>query len=78
MDIRCELIAGAIVDVINKRIKDIYVDMDQLVENKAIGALSEIQEVICDEGISDWDAIEQIVCIFEKYNINAGTRHDFG
>lgn len=38
MDIRCELISGALVDVIK----------------------------------------EQIVCIFEKYNINAGTRHDFG
>ena len=39
--------------------------------------IAEIQEVITDEKYSDFDAIEAIVCIFEKYNIDAGNRHDF-
>lgn len=28
--------------------------------------------------VIDFDALEAIVCIFEKYNINAGARHNFG
>ena len=39
--------------------------------------LSEIQRVIKDENYSDSDAMEEIVCIFEKYNIDSGFRHDF-
>ena len=39
--------------------------------------LSEIQKVIQNESYSDFDAIEEIVCIFEKYNIDSGFRHDF-
>ena len=26
---------------------------------------------------NDFDVVEEIVCIFEKYNIDAGGRHDF-
>ena len=39
--------------------------------------LYEIQNVIKNEDYSDFEAIEQIVCIFEKYNIDFGVRHDF-
>ena len=39
--------------------------------------LSEIQKVIKNEAYSDFEAIEEIVCIFEKYDIDFGNCHDF-
>lgn len=40
--------------------------------------LDEIVKVIRNDDIDDFFAVEEIVCIFEKYGISAGTRHDFG
>ena len=53
------------------------IDASQIADSNAIQVLSEIQKVIQDENQSDFDAIEEIVCIFEKYKISAGFRHDF-
>ncbi len=45
---------------------------------KAKILLSEIQKIISDEENSDFDAVEKIVCLFQKNHIDFGTRHDFG
>lgn len=37
----------------------------------------EIKNIIQDNNFSDFEAIEQIVILFEKYGIDAGKRHDF-
>ena len=36
-----------------------------------------ILDVIKQEKISDFDAVEEIVSVFEKHNIDSGFRHDF-
>ena len=77
MEIKLDLLKNHIYDYIDCRINDFEIDASKIADTTAITILSEIQEVVKDENISDFDAVERIVCIFEKYNIDAGFRHDF-
>ena len=77
MNIKLELLRDYITDFIKYKIKDFEIDASQIADTTAIKVLAEIQKVIKDEDYSDFDAIEKIVCIFEKYKIDAGFRHDF-
>ena len=77
MDIKLELLKDHITDFIKCRLKDFEIDASQIVDTTATKMLAEIQKVIKNEDYSDFDAIEEIVCIFERYNISAGVRHDF-
>lgn len=78
MNIKLELLKNEITDLILNNIDNIEIDADNIADSKAISALSEIQCVIQNDDISDFDIIEEIIKIFEKYNISAGSRHDFG
>ena len=77
MKLKLELIAKVTADYINSRLQMLDFNAEEMADTAATLALSEIQQVIQDEQISDFDAIEKIVVVFEKYNISAGTRHDF-
>lgn len=77
MNIKLELLKIYISDVINSNLEDFEIDASQIADTTAIQMIGEIQKIIKDENYSDFDAIEEIVCIFEKYNIDAGFRHDF-
>ncbi len=79
MDIRLDIFAGAVSDAINSAIRYIYIDTDDAINSIALTALNDISCVICNTDIEDdFDVVEEIVRIFEKYNIDAGSRHDFG
>ena len=78
MHIKLELLKNEITDLILNNIDNIEIDADNIADSKAISALSEIQCVIQNDDISDFDIVEEIIKIFEKYNISAGSRHDFG
>ena len=77
MNIKLELLKEYIADYVRFKLEDFEIDVSQIANTTAIMALGEIQKVIKDENYSDFDAIEEIVCIFEKYKISAGFRHDF-
>ena len=77
MDIKVELLKKHITDFINSNFEDFNIDASQIADTTAVQMLSEIQTVIKDESLSDFDAIEEIVCIFEKYSVDSGSRHDF-
>lgn len=78
MDIKLDIFAGAVSDAINSAIRYIHIDTDDVINSVALTALNEIKCVIQNAEIEDgFDVVEEIVCIFEKYNINAGGRHDF-
>jgi len=77
MNIKLELLSRTISDIVIQSLEDIDIDVDKIADTTAINALSEIQNVIQNYDISDFDAVEEIVCIFEKYKISAGARHDF-
>ncbi len=77
MNIKTELIKGYIADVICDSISDFEIDENRIADTTATRALGEIQEVLKSD-IDDFDMIEEIVLIFEKYGIDAGNCHDFG
>ena len=72
-----ELLADDIAGLIKMRLRDIELDAEPIIESKSLSALAEIQQVIQNDTLSDFEMVEEIVCIFEKYNIDAGGCHDF-
>lgn len=79
MDIKLEIFAGVVADAVNDAIRYIHIDTDDVINSVALKALCEIQGIIQDETVEDdFDVVEKIVAVFEKYNIDAGFRHDFG
>ncbi len=77
MNVKVELLKSYISDFVNEKIDDFEIDASQIADTTATQMLSKIQKIIKDESYSDFEAMEEIVCIFEKYNIDFGSRHDF-
>lgn len=77
MKIKMEVLKGYITDFINNQLEDFEIDADKIADSVAINMLTEIQKIIKSESYSDFEAIEKIVCVFEKYGIDYGSRHDF-
>ena len=77
MNIKVELLKDCISDYINSKIEDFKIDASKIADTTATQMLSEIQKVIKSESLSDFEIVEEIVCIFEKYNIDFGCQHDF-
>ncbi|MBO5364371.1 MAG: hypothetical protein J6A56_02775 [Clostridia bacterium] len=78
MDIRLEIFSGAIADAVNRALQYEIIDMDDAITSVALTVLNEIQCIIRDDTIKDdFEVVEEIVRVFEKYNISAGFRHDF-
>lgn len=51
--------------------------MQEIAKIKAVEVINGIKKVLSNDTLSDFDAIEEIVCIFEEYGIDTGGRHDF-
>ena len=77
MNIKLDLLKRYISDFINSSLEDLEIDATEIADTLAIKMLGEIQRIIKDERYSDFEAVEEIVCLFEKYKIDAGVRHDF-
>ena len=77
MNIKLELLQNDINNIIKNIMEDVSPDISKIVDTTAIIILDEIKSVICNDELSDFDAIEEIVCILEKNNICCGGRHDF-
>ena len=77
MNIKLELLKNYMVDLIDSRLEDFEIDASKIADTTAIKMLSEIQNIIRNEEYSDFDAIEEIVFVFEKYKIDFGSCHDF-
>lgn len=77
MNIKTELLKAYICNFICHNIDDFNIDADKICDSVAIHALAEIQSILNDDKNSDFEAIEKIVCVFEKYKLDFGCRHDF-
>lgn len=77
MEIKLELLRRYVADFIKHKIDDFEIDATQIADTIAILALSEIQKAIQNKEYTDFEIVEEIVCIFEKYHISAGSCHDF-
>lgn len=78
MEITLELIANEVYEFIKSTLLNKDININQIIQKPAVSALCEIQQCLKDDSLSDFDVVEEIVNIFEKYHISAGTRHDFG
>lgn len=76
MNIKLELLKGTIYDIIGSRLTDIAINADDIANTTAINALSEIKSILANN-LNDFEIVEHIVCVFEKYKLNAGGCHDF-
>ena len=77
MDVKLELLRGYVADFVKNHISDFEVDADKIADSRAIEVLGEIQKVLQDDSNTDFDAVEKINLIFEKYQLSFGARHDF-
>ena len=77
MELKNELLACAVADLITKRLDFQDIDFSSMADSIAIDILSEIQKTIQNDTLSDFEAIEKIVVVFEKHGIDSGSRHDF-
>ena len=74
-----ELLSYTIGEEVKKTIRDIAPDANGKVELLAIEILTEIKSVLERHyELSDFEIVEEIVCIMEKYKIDCGECHDFG
>ena len=75
--IKAELIKAHIADIINEQIADFEFDADKIADTVAIKMLAEIQDILKNDDYSDFEIVEEIVCVFEKHKIDFGSCHDF-
>lgn len=78
MNLEIELLGNALSEAIKQYLLNSNINYDVIADTVSINVLSEIQQILKNDCISDFDAIEQIICVFEKYNLDFGSRHDFG
>ncbi len=77
MNIKVELLKDCMIEYIHTHINDFEINADEIATTTAISVLQEIHTALSNPELSDFDAIEEIVCIFEKRGISCGGRHDF-
>ena len=77
MDIRIELITNEIVEIVKNYIENTAIDFDALIESRSVAIQKRICDVIRNEKLSDFEMVEEIVCILEEHNISCGSCHDF-
>lgn len=77
MNIKTELIKSYIAEVVCSNISDFEIDESKITDTTAVKVISEIQQVLHSGELDDFEMIEKIVLILEKYNLNAGSCHDF-
>ena len=78
MDLHSELLSSCLADYIQEELTLKNFNAKKLVDTKATQILQEIQNVLEKEDLSDFQIVEEIVCIFEKNKLSAGGCHDFG
>lgn len=77
MKIKTELIKSYIAENICRGITDFDIDEYKIADTTATKVLGEIQQVLHRTDIDDFEKVEDIVVIFEKYNLDAGVCHNF-
>ena len=77
MKIKTELIKSYIAENICRGITDFDINEYKIADTTATKVLGEIQQVLHKNELDDFEKVEDIVVIFEKYNLDAGVCHDF-
>lgn len=78
MDIRLELIRNEIAELLYSNIERLEIDINEIAQTAAVSALGEIRAVLENDEYSDFETVDEIVAIFNKYGLSSGGCHDFG
>lgn len=77
MTIKTELIKGGICDAVYSKLTDFDIDESKVADTRAIQALGEIQEILNDDTLSEFEMVDSIVSVFGKYNLSFSGIYDF-
>ena len=70
----CQYIGKSVIDCI----RALEIDFKTVAQTTALSALAEIKAIIQKNELSDFMMVDEIVNVFNKYNISSGSCHDFG
>ncbi len=75
MNLEEEIVCKIMEDAVSK----VFVmnDFSITVQEKSVEILEKIRRVICNNKLSDFEMIEELVEILNSYGINTGSCHDF-
>ncbi len=77
-DIYKSLLYRDIGKIILHSIKNLDINYEQIAHINSVIIINEIQKVVTNNILDDFEKIEEIISIFEKYGIDIGSCHDFG
>ncbi|MBP3674673.1 MAG: hypothetical protein J6J18_12675 [Oscillospiraceae bacterium] len=66
---------------IDVRFPDLYISVNDIINQESYNALQKIKAIIHDDSLDDTECfakIEEIICLFEAMGSSGGSRHDFG
>ena len=63
---------------VKKQIEKSKPKIQERANSLAVEILAEVLSILRARDLSDFDIVEKIVCIMEKYDIDCGACHDFG
>lgn len=75
MNIKLELLKNEISELVINSLSELNLNAYKIADTTAISALSEIHKILKMHK-SDFEIVEEIVCVFEKYNLDYGECHD--
>lgn len=70
MNIKLELLKGAVFDLLCNKLEDLEIEVDKIPDTTVIEVLSQIQKIISNRDKTDFEIVEEIICVFEKYRVD--------
>lgn len=77
MDIRVELLKEEIAQMIKDKVCDLDIDANEIIHSQSSKILEEIVGIVRDTDLTDFMAMDRIVEVLIRYDIDTGVRHDF-
>ncbi len=77
-DINESLLYRDVGKIILHSIKSLDINYEQIAKINSVVIINEIQKIVTNTMLDDFEKIEEIINILEKYGIDAGSCHDFG
>lgn len=79
MDLYKEILIGILQkEELSIEFKNAHINIEKVFNEKCFELLDKIKAVIKNDSLSDFECIEEILCLFEEYGIGIENRHDFG
>jgi hypothetical protein len=73
-----KLLTQIVVDLLEDALPHRGYDSLDYINTTSFRTLEQIQQILLEPSMSDFDCIEKIVCLLEDLGLSCGERHDFG